>query len=221
MIKQSIRIFCVEEIYDMVRKKEYSKDFLEYVKSAPNNIKEWLRKIGVDESLPEMRYIAEPEVHSAGEPETRSDAEPEVHSAGEPEARSDAEPEVHSAVEIAAGTDAVPESVGKPADPDDPVGPDARSDSDLYSGMRFGDKIQVERLVLHEMTGTKCSIHFKPYQRIKVVCSIGVKTFSIRTYCCPKCCKLYMKTGNFKGIQPILKNRNVNYVWIPAEEVVK
>ena len=205
MIKQSIRIFCVEEIYDMVRKKEYSKDFLEYVKSAPNNIKEWLRKIGVDESLPEMRYIAEPEVHSAGEPETRSDAEPEVH----------------SAVEIAAGTDAVPESVGKPADPDDPVGPDARSDSDLYSGMRFGDKIQVERLVLHEMTGTKCSIHFKPYQRIKVVCSIGVKTFSIRTYCCPKCCKLYMKTGNFKGIQPILKNRNVNYVWIPAEEVVK
>ena len=65
MIKQSIRIFCVEEIYDMVRKKEYSKDFLEYVKSAPNNIKEWLRKIGVDESLPEMRYIAEPEVHSA------------------------------------------------------------------------------------------------------------------------------------------------------------
>ena len=205
MIKQSIRIFCVEEIYDMVRKKEYSKDFLEYVKSAPNNIKEWLRKIGVDESLPEMRYIAEPEVHSAGEPETRSDAEPEVH----------------SAVEIAAGTDAVPESVGKPADPDDPVGPDARSDSDLYSGMRFGDKIQVERLVLHEMTGTKCSIHFKPYQRIKVVCSIGVKTFSIRTYCCPKCCKLYMKTGNFKGIQPILKNRNVNYVWIPAEEVAK
>ena len=205
MIKQSIRIFCVEEIYDMVRKKEYSKDFLEYVKSAPNNIKEWLRKIGVDESLPEMRYIAEPEVHSAGEPEARSDAEPEVH----------------SAVEIAAGTDAVPESVGKPADPDDPVGPDARSDSDLYSGMRFGDKIQVERLVLHEMTGTKCSIHFKPYQRIKVVCSIGVKTFSIRTYCCPKCCKLYMKTGNFKGIQPILKNRNVNYVWIPAEEVVK
>ena len=205
MIKQSIRIFCVEEIYDMVRKKEYSKDFLEYVKSAPNNIKEWLRKIGVDESLPEMRYIAEPEVHSAGEPETRSDAEPEVH----------------SAVETAAGTDAVPESVGKPADPDDPVGPDARSDSDLYSGMRFGDKIQVERLVLHEMTGTKCSIHFKPYQRIKVVCSIGVKTFSIRTYCCPKCCKLYMKTGNFKGIQPILKNRNVNYVWIPAEEVVK
>ena len=189
MIKQSIRIFCVEEIYDMVRKKEYSKDFLEYVKSAPNNIKEWLRKIGVDESLPEMRYIAEPEVHSA--------------------------------VEIAAGTDAVPESVGKPADPDDPVGPDARSDSDLYSGMRFGDKIQVERLVLHEMTGTKCSIHFKPYQRIKVVCSIGVKTFSIRTYCCPKCCKLYMKTGNFKGIQPILKNRNVNYVWIPAEEVAK
>ena len=205
MIKQSIRIFCVEEIYDMVRKKEYSKDFLEYVKSAPNNIKEWLRKIGVDESLPEMRYIAEPEVHSAGEPETRSDAEPEVH----------------SAVEIAAGTDAVPESVGKPADPDDPVGPDARSDSDLYSGMRFGDKIQVERLVLHEMTGTKCSIHLKPYQRIKVVCSIGVKTFSIRTYCCPKCCKLYMKTGNFKGIQPILKNRNVNYVWIPAEEVAK
>ena len=205
MIKQSIRIFCVEEIYDMVRKKEYSKDFLEYVKSAPNNIKEWLRKIGVDESLPEMRYIAEPEVHSAEEPEVRSDAEPEVH----------------SAVEIAAGTDAVPESVGKPADPDDPVGPDARSDSDLYSGMRFGDKIQVERLVLHEMTGTKCSIHFKPYQRIKVVCSIGVKTFSIRTYCCPKCCKLYMKTGNFKGIQPILKNRNVNYVWIPAEEVAK
>lgn len=205
MIKQSIRIFCVEEIYDMVRKKEYSKDFLEYVKSAPNNIKEWLRKIGVDESLPEMRYIAEPEVHSAGEPETRSDAEPEVH----------------SAVEIAAGTDAVPESVGKPADPDDPVGPDARSDSDLYSGMRFGDKIQVERLVLHEMTGTKCSIHFKPYQRIKVVCSIGVKTFSIRTYCCPKCCKLYMKTGNFKGIQPILKNRNVNYVWIAADEVAK
>ena len=205
MIKQSIRIFCVEEIYDMVRKKEYSKDFLEYVKSAPNNIKEWLRKIGVDESLPEMRYIAEPEVHSAEEPEVRSDAEPEVH----------------SAVEIAAGTDAVPESVGKPADPDDPVGPDARSDSDLYSGMRFGDKIQVERLVLHEMTGTKCSIHLKPYQRIKVVCSIGVKTFSIRTYCCPKCCKLYMKTGNFKGIQPILKNRNVNYVWIPAEEVAK
>ena len=205
MIKQSIRIFCVEEIYDMVRKKEYSKDFLEYVKSAPNNIKEWLRKIGVDESLPEMRYIAEPEVHSAGEPETRSDAEPEVH----------------SAVEIAAGTDAVPESVGKPADPDDPVGPDARSDSDLYSGMRFGDKIQVERLVLHEMTGTKCSIHLKPYQRIKVVCSIGVKTFSIRTYCCPKCCKLYMKTGNFKGIQPILKNRNVNYVWIAADEVAK
>lgn len=205
MIKQSIRIFCVEEIYDMVRKKEYSKDFLEYVKSAPNNIKEWLRKIGVDESLPEMRYIAEPEVHSAGEPETRSDAEPEVH----------------SAVEIAAGTDAVPESVGKPADPDDPVGPDARSDSDLYSGMRFGDKIQVERLVLHEMTGTKCSIHFKPYQRIKVVCSIGVKTFSIRTFCCPKCCKLYMKTGNFKGIQPILKNRNVNYVWIAADEVAK
>ena len=182
MIKQSIRIFCVEEIYDMVRKKEYSKDFLEYVKSAPNNIKEWLRKIGVDESLPEMRYIAEPEVHSAGEPETRSDAEPEARSTEEP---------------------------------------DARSDSDLYSGMRFGDKIQVERLVLHEMTGTKCSIHFKPYQRIKVVCSIGVKTFSIRTYCCPKCCKLYMKTGNFKGIQPILKNRNVNYVWIPAEEVVK
>ena len=205
MIKQSIRIFCVDEIYDMVRKKEYSKDFLEYVKSAPNNIKEWLRKIGVDESLPEMRYIAEPEVHSAEEPEVRSDAEPEVH----------------SAVEIAAGTDAVPESVGKPADPDDPVGPDDRSDSDLYSGMRFGDKIQVERLVLHEMTGTKCSIHFKPYQRIKVVCSIGVKTFSIRTYCCPKCCKLYMKTGNFKGIQPILKNRNVNYVWIPAEEVAK
>ena len=205
MIKQSIRIFCVEEIYDMVRKKEYSKDFLEYVKSAPNNIKEWLRKIGVDESLPEMRYIAEPEVHSAEEPEVRSDAEPEVH----------------SAVEIAAGTDAVPESVGKPADPDDPVGPDARSDSDLYSGMRFGDKIQVERLVLHEMTGTKCSIHLKPYQRIKVVCSIGVKTFSIRTYCCPKCCKLYMKTGNFKGIQPILKNRNVNYVWIPVEEVAK
>ena len=205
MIKQSIRIFCVDEIYDMVRKKEYSKDFLEYVKSAPNNIKEWLRKIGMDESLPEMRYIAEPEVHSAEEPEARSDAEPEVH----------------SAVEIAAGTDAVPESVGKPADPDDPVGPDARSDSDLYSGMRFGDKIQVERLVLHEMTGTKCSIHLKPYQRIKVVCSIGVKTFSIRTYCCPKCCKLYMKTGNFKGIQPILKNRNVNYVWIPAEEVAK
>ena len=205
MIKQSIRIFCVDEIYDMVRKKEYSKDFLEYVKSAPNNIKEWLRKIGMDESLPEMRYIAEPEVHSAEEPEVRSDAEPEVH----------------SAVEIAAGTDAVPESVGKPADPDDPVGPDARSDSDLYSGMRFGDKIQVERLVLHEMTGTKCSIHLKPYQRIKVVCSIGVKTFSIRTYCCPKCCKLYMKTGNFKGIQPILKNRNVNYVWIPAEEVAK
>ena len=237
MIKQSIRIFCVDEIYDMVRKKEYSKDFLEYVKSAPNNIKEWLRKIGMDESLPEMRYIAEPEVHSAGEsevrsdaesevhsaeePEARSDAEPEVHSAEEPEVRSDAEPEVHSAVEIAAGTDAVPESVGKPADPDNPVGPDARSDSDLYSGMRFGDKIQVERLVLHEMTGTKCSIHLKPYQRIKVVCSIGVKTFSIRTYCCPKCCKLYMKTGNFKGIQPILKNRNVNYVWIPAEEVAK
>ena len=174
MIKQSIRIFCVEEIYDMVRKKEYSKDFLEYVKSAPNNIKEWLRKIGVDESLPEMRYIAEPEVHSAEEPEARSTEEP-----------------------------------------------DARSDSDLYSGMRFGDKIQVERLVLHEMTGTKCSIHFKPYQRIKVVCSIGVKTFSIRTYCCPKCCKLYMKTGNFKGIQPILKNRNVNYVWIAADEVAK
>ena len=190
MIKQSIRIFCVEEIYDMVRKKEYSKDFLEYVKSAPNNIKEWLRKIGVDESLPEMRYIAEPEVHSAGEPEVRSDAEPEVHSAEEPEARSTEEP-------------------------------DARSDSDLYSGMRFGDKIQVERLVLHEMTGTKCSIHSKPYQRIKVVCSIGVKTFSIRTYCCPKCCKLYMKTGNFKGIQPILKNRNVNYVWIAADEVAK
>ena len=166
MIKQSIRIFCVEEIYDMVRKKEYSKDFLEYVKSAPNNIKEWLRKIGVDESLPEMRYIAEPEVHNTEEPEVRSD-------------------------------------------------------SDLYSGMRFGDKIQVERLVLHEMTGTKCSIHFKPYQRIKVVCSIGVKTFSIRTYCCPKCCKLYMKTGNFKGIQPILKNRNVNYVWIAADEVAK
>ena len=214
MIKQSIRIFCVEEIYDMVRKKEYSKDFLEYVKSAPNNIKEWLRKIGVDESLPEMRYIAEPEVHSAGEPEVRSDAEPEVHSAGEPEVhsagepevRSDAEPEVHSAEE--------PEARSTEE-------PDARSDSDLYSGMRFGDKIQVKRLVLHEMTGTKCSIHLKPYQRIKVVCSIGVKTFSIRTYCCPKCCKLYMKTGNFKGIQPILKNRNVNYVWIPAEEVAK
>ena len=182
MIKQSIRIFCVEEIYDMVRKKEYSKDFLEYVKSAPNNIKEWLRKIGVDESLPEMRYIAEPEVHSAEEPEVRSAAEPEVRSTEEP---------------------------------------DARSDSDLYSGMRFGDKIQVERLVLHEMTGTKCSIHLKPYQRIKVVCSIGVKTFSIRTFCCPKCCKLYMKTGNFKGIQPILKNRNVNYVWIAADEVAK
>ena len=92
MIKQSIRIFCVEEIYDMVRKKEYSKDFLEYVKSAPNNIKEWLRKIGVDESLPEMRYIAEPEVHSAGEPETRSVAEPEVHSAEELAAGSDAVP---------------------------------------------------------------------------------------------------------------------------------
>ena len=182
MIKQSIRIFCVEEIYDMVRKKEYSKDFLEYVKSAPNNIKEWLRKIGVDESLPEMRYIAEPEVHSAEEPEVRSAAEPEVRSTEEP---------------------------------------DARSDSDLYSGMRFGDKIQVDRLVLHEMTGTKCSIHLKPYQRIKVVCSIGVKTFSIRTFCCPKCCKLYMKTGNFKGIQPILKNRNVNYVWIAADEVAK
>ena len=206
MIKQSIRIFCVEEIYDMVRKKEYSKDFLEYVKSAPNNIKEWLRKIGVDESLPEMRYIAEPEVHSAGEPETRSDAEPEAHSVEEPEVHSAEESEVHSAEE---------------SEVRNTEEPDARSDSDLYSGMRFGDKIQVERLVLHEMTGTKCSIHFKPYQRIKVVCSIGVKTFSIRTYCCPKCCKLYMKTGNFKGIQPILKNRNVNYVWIPAEEVAK
>ena len=30
-----------------------------------------------------------------------------------------------------------------------------------------------------------------------------------------------MKTGNFKGIQPILKNRNVNYVWIAADEVAK
>ena len=136
MIKQSIRIFCVEEIYDMVRKKEYSKDFLEYVKSAPNNIKEWLRKIGVDESLPEMRYIAEPEVHSAGEPETRSDAEPEVH----------------SAVEIAAGTDAVPESVGKPADPDDPVGPDARSDSDIDVLILLdGDKMSLKREM--EVTG--------------------------------------------------------------------
>ncbi len=209
VINNSIRIYNIKEIYQFIENKEYPEEFQRYLRAAPDNIKNLLNKMGMEQS-----YL------SVEEDKTENALYAEAIAINEEPAKEIIQPDrktenVLPTVDEARKEDHIPKELPKT---DSSGAINKQKDENLYENLRFGDSITVKRLVLHEMTHSSCIIHGSEYQNIRVVISLPKGEFAIRTRCCPQCKKLYVKKENFQGVKKLLDRKNVNYTWIPEDK---
>lgn len=220
MINKSIRFFSVEEIKGYIKDNNYPNDFIEYTKVAPASIKSILGNMGVVSSILDIAQACNNEPTQKNESGLLIDTTDAPQIEKEHPHKQAEDPTFYKAIPVESDkaeqivTKCSEGELNKEEHPTEAEGP---NDADLYSSMKFGERISVNRLVLHETMGSVCKEHGIDYQTIRVVMRTNNHEFAVRTKCCPKCKKLYMKASYFQGMKGLLDKKRINYTWIPIK----
>ena len=241
MIKQGIRLYSLQEIHAMIQEGTYTDDFRYYLDTAPEGIKSYIstltgkaeknyqgenRKDDVDvnefqkmdieagtdglhveslktEDIIPKRIIPDSQIDENIQPQAGNESKEKVESTG---------------VEIAGCEDTLiqkNQTIQGNAEAETDIN-GFLTDENPYALMKFGKRIIVQNLILHEQTQKECRMHMAPYTEIQVVVQLRKGRYSLITNCCKKCKYLYMEKRKFDGIAPVLKKKHISYVWIPS-----
>ena len=220
MINNSIRFFSVDEIKKYIKENRYPNDFVEYIKVAPAYIISILDDMGMANSVLDIAQEPKAEPPKSIESLHMSDTAESVQEMIMEHPQTVLEEIVcpKATESLKAEQTIISCNKDEPNKEELSIKAESPTDADLYSNMKFGERILVNRLVLYETTDSKCEEHGLDYQTIRVVMRINKREFAVRTKCCPKCKKLYMKASNFQGIKGLLDKKKINYTWIPIKE---
>lgn len=241
MIKQGIRLYSLQEIHAMIQEGTYTDDFRYYLDTAPEVIRSYIstltgkaekkyhienRKDDVDvnefqkvdietgtdglyveslktEDIILKRIIPDSQIDENVQPQVEEKRNEQGGSTG---------------VESAGCEDTLiqkNQTIQGNAEAETDI-KDFLTDENPYALIKFGKRIIVQNLLLHEQTQKECRMHMAPYTEIQVVVQLRKGRYSLITNCCKKCKYLYMEKRKFDGIAPVLKKKHISYVWIPS-----
>lgn len=246
MIKQSIRLYSIQEINVMLDNGEISPEFKEYLEFAPEPVKTWIethQTIKVDDEKTSLKndtiakrsllYELENDVVQENNKEAVSveisyvddnttddpkSLEDKKKASSQDSAKNPKQSEV-SAVNYDVVSDTHKALV--PLDENPELSGKINKDNlnnNPYAKLKFNKRIYVGRLVLHELVNTSCEKHMLSFIDIQVFVQLRKGKYSVITKCCPMCKKLYMDNERFRNMNSLFKRKQMDYEWIPSGE---
>ena len=245
MIKQSMRLYSLQEINVMFDKGEITPEFKEYLEIAPESVKVWIKTRQGAEYADEI-MSADVKVSAKDYPlqEKRGDiassvdvkegvsagidsiAEAMTDDSGQIEnsetvliAARDKNTEQQSKLQGSNDAEIYEETVTLTGDTEPSWKQDKEElKNNPYAKLKFTKRIYVQRLIIHEQVNTSCEKHMMPYTDIQVLIQLRKGKYSLVTLCCPMCKKLYMDEERYNGMRSLFKKKQMDYEWIPSRE---
>lgn len=245
MIKQSIRLYSLQEINVMFDKGEITPEFKEYLEIAPESVQVWIKTRQGAEYADEI-MSAEMKVSAKDYPlqEKRDDiassfdvkegvsagidsvAETMADDSGQIEnsetisiAARDNNTEHQFRLQVSNDAEIYEETVTLTDDTESSWKQDKEElKNNPYAKLKFTKRIYVQCLIIHEQINTNCEKHMMPYTDIQVLIQLRKGRYSLVTSCCPMCKKLYMDKERYNGMKSLFKKKQMDYEWIPSRE---
>lgn len=227
MIKQGIRLYSLQEIHAMIQEGTYTDDFRNYLDIAPEGIRSYISTL-TGKKEKDYRVVNRTEDADVNEFQKKdiediipkqNKLDSQIDENIQPQAGNESKENVGSTgVESAGCEDALiqkNQTIQGNVEAETDI-KDFLTDENPYAQMKFGKRIIVQNLILHEQTQKECRMHMAPYTEIQVVVQLRKGRYSLITNCCKKCKYLYMEKRKFDGIAPVLKKKHISYVWIPS-----